>query len=429
MPPKKQLSDDHIATLSQWISRRGSLAAGRVGCKKTGCHRRRTGQSTGRLSPGVRLPFRQTTNAWRKTRQRGDHPWRGRKNRPAWPARRPPRRRSVHLMEPGRQAPGHRWISKSDSLEHRRLDPGRGTQRLAWACPARSLSAATAIRSLPPATHRAAWGQWPFGTPPTWPSTWLGPRTTGRFCHRPRAGWPVTRHRRGGSAHRFGTWQTVANSSKSRPIRPRAQPRLQAGRQGARQRWCRQGVENLGHRDAGTKNTHHRPRKRRWDRLAGQERHPHHRLRRRRREGLLETGKRPTKTWSAAADLLHCFSVNSDGSAYFGGRQRPSRVGQKRGYHAHAGWSEIKRCQTDSSCGQFASFICGCSSMVERKLPKLDTGFDSLTRHFSPFILNGLPLRYSSADSDSHSGFNSESSLLSIIDAPKVKIHGFHYLT
>ena len=32
-----------------------------------------------------------------------------------------------------------------------------------------------------------------------------------------------------------------------------------------------------------------------------------------------ETGKRPTKTWSAAADLLHCFSVNSDGSAYFGG--------------------------------------------------------------------------------------------------------------
>ena len=32
-----------------------------------------------------------------------------------------------------------------------------------------------------------------------------------------------------------------------------------------------------------------------------------------------ETGKRPSKTWSAAADLLHCFSVNSDGSAYFGG--------------------------------------------------------------------------------------------------------------
>ena len=32
-----------------------------------------------------------------------------------------------------------------------------------------------------------------------------------------------------------------------------------------------------------------------------------------------ETGKRPTKSWSAAADLLHCFSVNSDGSAYFGG--------------------------------------------------------------------------------------------------------------
>jgi len=32
-----------------------------------------------------------------------------------------------------------------------------------------------------------------------------------------------------------------------------------------------------------------------------------------------ETGKRPSKSWSPTADLLHCLSVNSDGTAYFGG--------------------------------------------------------------------------------------------------------------
>ena len=32
-----------------------------------------------------------------------------------------------------------------------------------------------------------------------------------------------------------------------------------------------------------------------------------------------ETGKRPTKSWNPAADLLHCFGVNSDGTVYFGG--------------------------------------------------------------------------------------------------------------
>ena len=45
---------------------------------------------------------------------------------------------------------------------------------------------------------------------------------------------------------------------------------------------------------------------------------------------------------------------------------------------------------------------------------------------YPPFSLNGLQLRYSSADSDSHNGFNSESSAYpSIIDAPKGKIHWF----
>ena len=37
-----------------------------------------------------------------------------------------------------------------------------------------------------------------------------------------------------------------------------------------------------------------------------------------------------------------------------------------------------------------------------------------------PFSLNGLPLRYSSGDSDSHNGFNINSSVhSSIINAPK----------
>ena len=47
--------------------------------------------------------------------------------------------------------------------------------------------------------------------------------------------------------------------------------------------------------------------------------------------------------------------------------------------------------------------------------------FPSPTLHFSTlFSLNDLPLRYSSADSDSHKGFNFESSVHpSIIDASK----------
>ena len=58
-----------------------------------------------------------------------------------------------------------------------------------------------------------------------------------------------------------------------------------------------------------------------------------------------------------------------------------------------------------------------------------DCAEDSIpfTRSTSPpFILNGLPLRWSCEDSDSHYGFNFESSVHpSIIDAPKGMATGF----
>ena len=66
--------------------RRRSLASGRVGCKKTGCPRRGTGRSTRRLSTGVRTRRLPDDQRLAGTRQRGDHPWRGRENRPAWPS-------------------------------------------------------------------------------------------------------------------------------------------------------------------------------------------------------------------------------------------------------------------------------------------------------------------------------------------------------
>ena len=99
-----------------------------------------------------------------------------------------------------------------------------------------------------------------------------------------------------------------------------------------------------------------------------------------------ETGKRPTKSWSAAADLLHCFSVNSDGSATLG---EPTTVryscGTKKEPSPTGLFWENNRCQTRLPSGQFRLFTCGCSSMVERKLPSLTRGFDSLhPLHFPP---------------------------------------------
>ena len=203
MPPKKQLSDDHIATLSQWITAGAVWLPEELDVKKQVA----TAEELGDLPGGYRPVFALALSPDDQRLAAGHG-------------------NEVIIHGLGEKSSrlaklaGHRDVVQSIawSPDGKHLATGGYRKVILWntadwtwagalnGLPGRVSALAFSARQ-PVAHHRQqrSTGRCRRSDPLEHLRLGQAPglaraRRDG-FCHRPRAGWPVTRHRRGGSAH------------------------------------------------------------------------------------------------------------------------------------------------------------------------------------------------------------------------------------